>query len=225
MDSTLNATIFSGLRSKILSANSFRLSVLAATMLPIFIALGLQASPLMRVFPSIVSALYSSSLTAVFTIMGTISAAHVCSTAYLLFNPKEYIGVKNARLVLVLLPIGLLTATFIVLLVTPLWAAMIFMLIYIHYGMWHFGRQNLGVLSFVSRISRAKPMSDFERKTIMAGVLAGMSAAYSLFAPALMLNQKAFPFDVTDINSFFSSLWYIGAAINVILVPLTLWYV
>jgi hypothetical protein len=225
MNSTLTAIKVRAVGTRLLSANSFRVSVLAATILPIFIALGMQATPLMRVFPGIVTTFYSSSLAAVFTVMGTISAAHVCSTAYLLFNPKEYVGVKNATLVLVLIPIGLFTATFIVLLAMPLWTAMIFMLIYIHYGMWHFGRQNLGVLSFVSRISRAAPMNDFERKTIMAGVIAGMFAAYSLFAPALMLNQKAFPFDVTDINSFFSSLWYVGAAINVILVPLTLWYV
>jgi hypothetical protein len=217
---------------RIVSGNSFRLCVLAATMLPLLVAIGMQSSPFiiqsspfMRFAPNFVAGALSSSLTTTFVFMGTLSTAHVFSTAYLLFNPREYAGVKSAGTVFVLLPIVLIVLTFIILLTTQLWTAMIFMLVYIHYGMWHFGRQNLGVLSFVSRISLSRPMNQFERQTIMAGIIAGMTAAYSLFAPALMLNQKAFPFDVSSVNSIFSNLWWIGAAINVVLVPLVLLHV
>ena len=59
----------------------------------------------------------------------------------------------------------------------------------------------------------------------MGGVIAGMCAAYSLFAPTLMLNLNAFPFDVSNINDVFSKGWYLGAAINIVLVPLTIWHV
>jgi hypothetical protein len=156
--------------------------------------------------------------------MGTLSAAHVMSTSYLLFNPNEYRGVWRPALSLGAIPAVLFAVTFAVLLFLPLWAVLAYMLAYLHFGMLHFGRQNLGVLSFVSRIALRRPMSAFERRTIMAGVIAGIFATYSIFAPALGLSQKAFPFDVSRIEPVFSLGWYVGAAINVALVPTTLWY-
>lgn len=203
-----------------LSGSSFRASILVATLAPLAIALGMQLGSVAGVAPRF----YSISLAAALSLMGTLSATHVSATAYLLFNPKEYEGVRNPLIVLILIPGLLFATTFAVLLAAPLWATMIFMLVYIHYGMWHFGRQNLGVLSFVSRISLKRPMTAFERTTIMAGVIAGMSAAYCVFAPALMLNQKAFPFDLSIVNAPFSNLWYLGAAIMIGLVPTCLYY-
>jgi hypothetical protein len=203
-----------------LSGSSFRGCVLAATLAPVALALAMQFGSAVGVAPRF----FSSSLMATLSIMGTLSATHVCATAYLLFNPKEYEGVRSPLVVLIAIPALLLVTTFAMLIAAPLWATMIFMLLYIHYGMWHFGRQNLGVFSFVSRISLKRPMSRFERSTIMAGVIAGMAAAYSVFAPALMLDQKAFPFDLSVVNAPFSDLWYVGAAIMAALVPTSLYY-
>jgi hypothetical protein len=208
-----------GLRMR-LSGSSFRGCILAATLVPLTLALAMQFGSAVGVAPRF----FSSSLTATLSIMGTLSATHVCATAYLLFNPKDYDGVRSPLLVLVAIPGLLLVTTYAMLMAAPLWATMIFMLVYIHYGMWHFGRQNLGVFAFVSRISLKRPMSRFERSTIMAGVIAGMAAAYSVFAPALMLNQKAYPFDLSVINAPFSDLWYVGAAIMAALVPTSLYY-
>jgi len=203
-----------------LRGSYFRFFVLAATLLPLMVAFAMQIAPIVSVAPQF----YSTSLSTALVIMGTLSASHVCSTAYLLFNPSEYEGIRSPLLVLIAIPGFLLVTTFAMLMAAPLWATMIFMLVYIHYGMWHFGRQNLGVLSFVSRISLNRPMQPFERITIMAGVIAGMFAAYSLFAPALMLNQKVFPFDLSEVNEPFSRLWYLGAVIMAGLVPTSLCY-
>ena len=95
---------------QLVSGNSFRWCVLAATLLPLVVAFGMQVSPLLGLFPSVLSSVYSNSITTVFVLMGTLSSAHVFSTTYLLLNPKEYAGVKNASLMLVLLPILLIAA-------------------------------------------------------------------------------------------------------------------
>lgn len=207
---------------------AFRLSVIAATLLPLVVAIGIFA--LSRIpapgYRPIADLLRFGTVTAqtAFAVMGTLSAAHVMSTCYLLFNPSEYRGVWRPGASLVGIPLILVGATFFVLLALPLWAVLAYMLAYLHFGMLHFGRQNLGVLSFVSRISLRRPMRPFERRTIMAGVIAGMFATYSIFAPALGLNPKAFPFDVSRVEPIFSFFWYVGATINIVLVPVVLLY-
>lgn len=207
---------------------AFRIGVIGATLLPLSLALGSFLFALIASHaPRSLAYLFGfGSVTAaqVFAVMGTLSAAHVMSTSYLLFNPNEYRGVWRPGLSLIGIPLVLFGATFLVLLASPLWTVLAYMLLYLHFGMLHFGRQNLGVLSFVSRIALRRAMTPFERRTIMAGVIAGIFATYSIFAPALGLNQKAFPFDLTRIQPVFSSLWYVGAAINVVLVPVTLAY-
>jgi hypothetical protein len=196
------------------SGHWFRVWMIAATVLPFMIAIALVAQPPFA----------TRQLAAVFSIMGTLSAAHVASTAYILFNPADHVGVRSAHLTLVGIPLVLLITTFAVLLALPLWASMLFMLAYIHYGMWHFARQNLGVLSFISRISLGRPVDKFERTTIMVQVVAGMFAAYAVFAPALMLNPKVYPFDLSLIDPVFRRGWYVGLAMNVALVPAVIWH-
>jgi hypothetical protein len=206
----------------------FRIGIIAATILPLVVAVGIALLEVVSTHgPSPVSGFFqfgSVSLKAVLSIMATLSSAHVMSTGYLLFNPKECRGVWRPGLSLVAIPAVLFGATFFTLLALPLWAVLAYMLAYLHYGMFHFGRQNLGVLSFVSRIALHRPITPVERWTIMAGVIAGIFATYSIFAPALGLNPKVFPFDVSRIEPIFSSLWYVGAAINLGLVPFTLFY-
>jgi hypothetical protein len=210
------------------TGTAFRLSIIAATILPLGVALGIFLLSQLHAYAPrpIADLLRFGSVTAqgAFVVMGTLSAAHVMSTSYLLFNPNEYRGVWRPGVSLIGIPAILFCATFLVLLALPLWAVLAYMLAYLHFGMLHFGRQNLGVLSFVSRIALRRPMTPFERRTIMAGVIAGMLATYSIFAPALGLSPKAFPFDVSHIAPIFSFFWYVGAAINIVLVPVALLY-
>jgi hypothetical protein len=214
------------LRTPILGRGSlFRACILGATLAPFLTALAIRFEPqFVRHAPGALQAPLTLSIGTAFAWMGIISSAHVVSTSYLLLNPKEYYGVWKPWLSLVCIPLTLLAATFVVLLSLPLGAVLAYMIVYLHYGMWHFGRQNLGVLSFVTRVSLARPMNGFERRTIMAGVIAGISATYTVFAPAFGLSEKAFPFDLSNMPSVMSVGWHVGAIINAVLVPTTLWY-
>jgi len=167
----------------------------------------------------------SSNVLSVFTALSLLGGTHVMSTAYLYMTPNAFIGIPNWRLTLVAAPIALMAAVFVALMTFPIWALTLFMLVYIHFGIWHFGRQNLGVLSFAARISHRRPMDKFERWSIMAGVIAGMCAAYTTFAPSLMLDTQYYPVDGAWAAPFFSRLWYAGAAIYVALVVTTAGYV
>jgi hypothetical protein len=193
----------------------FRAAIIGATVVPFAVAIALAGQPPFG----------SSGLSAVLVLLGWLSTAHVMSTAYILFNPADHIGVRSPHLTLLAVPLLLLGATFTVLVALPLWAAMAFMLVYIHYGMWHFGRQNIGVLTFVSRISVARPVNRFERTTIMLQVVAGMFAAYAVFAPGLMLNPRVYPFDLSLFDPVLRLGWYVGLAINVVLVPAVVWHI
>jgi hypothetical protein len=187
----------------------FQISLLVATLLP-FCMVALPRS--------------ASALT-VITAISLLGGTHVMATAYLYAAPNAFVGIPNWKWTCVAAPIALMAAVFVALMAFPIWALAAFMLVYIHFGIWHFGRQNLGVVTFSTRIGRARPMNAFERWSIMAGVVAGMCAAYTTFAPSLMLNTSYFPVDASWAAPFFSRLWYLGAAIYVVIVPITLAYI
>src|SRR5262245_3175827 len=184
----------------------FLLTLLVATLLP-FAVVALPRLP---------------SVLAILTPVSLVSGTHVTATAYLYLAGDTFKGVPHWQLTVVAAPLLLMAAVFLAFLTFPLPALTVFMLIYIHFGLWHFGRQNLGVMTFATRISNKRPMDDFERRTIMAGVIAGMCAAYTAFAPGLTLNTTFFPIDVTPFAPTFTRLWYVGAAIYAVLIPLVL---
>ena len=104
----------------------------------------------------------------------------------------------------------------------PLWGVMVYMLAFVFYGMWHFGRQNLGIVSFATRIGQRRPMDRFERWTLFAGMLAGVLGGYRIFAPALLLHPQTWPVDLSAIDPLLSQLWYLGIALYAVLIPVTL---
>lgn len=183
---------------------AFQAALLLATLVP-FVAVALPRVPF------VIAAL---------TLLATVSGTHVMATIYLYLSRGSFSGVTNAGTTIFLSPAFAIAAVFIVLLAAPLTVTMAFMLVYIHFGVWHFGRQNLGVMAFSARISGRRPLSRFERFTIMTAVVAGVFGAYSAFAPALLLSPAFFPFDVGRVEPFMSRAWYIGAAIYVCLVPI-----
>lgn len=150
-------------------------------------------------------------------LIGTLSGTHVFATVYLLLDRRQHAGVANAGRNLYAIPAAIMLANMVAATALPLWALLCFMLFYIHYAMYHFGRQNLGVMAFSSMIGRGRPMSAFERRTIQAMVLAGMLGAYSVFAPALMLDQELYPLPVSYVDPVMSKLWYAGAALYAVL--------
>ena len=186
----------------------FQASLLVATLLP-FLTVALPRS---------------STALAVWAGISVLGGTHVMATTYLYTTPHAFAGIPGWKWSCVVAPIILMASVFLALMAFPAWALGAFMLVYVHFGIWHFGRQNLGVMTFSTRIGKGRPMSKFERMSIMIGVVAGMCAAYTAFAPALMLNPGWFPVDTAWAAPFFTRLWYVGAAIFVALVPTALTY-
>jgi len=189
-----------------LKGRVFQLALLVATLLPF----------------CMVTLPRSSDVLAVITAISLLGGTHVMATAYLFASPTAFVGVPHWQLTLVAAPLVLMAAVFVAVFAFPMWALVLFMLVYIHFGIWHFGRQNLGVVTFAVRISHGRPIDPFERRTIMAGVIAGMCAAYTAFAPSLMLNTNYFPIDAAWAAPIFSPLWYLGAVIYAALIPIAL---
>lgn len=161
-------------------------------------------------------------LPVIVTFIGTLSGTHVFASSYLLFQKSELTGVVNIKKNLVYIPILIFLTNVIVITSLPLFYVMIFKLFVIHYAMWHFGRQNLGVMAFASSITRNKPMELFERKSIVYAVIAGMAGAYSVFSPALMLNYEIFPFDLSFFENLGKYSFYFGMLIYIFLLPAVL---
>jgi hypothetical protein len=184
----------------------FEYALLLATLLPFAAVVMPRVSPVL----SLVTAL------------SLVSGTHVMATAYLYCSRAAFRGVPNWRLTVVAAPVLLMAAVFFAVLTFPLPLLMLFMLVYLHFGVWHFGRQNLGVLTFATRISQGRPIDRFERWTIMAGVVAGVCATYTAFAPGLSLNTALFPISIAPVAPVFSRLWYVGAAIYAVLIPVVL---
>lgn len=154
-----------------------------------------------------------------------VAAPHVLTTLYLVLDHRDLAGVSRPAMTIYAIPAALIVLNYAILLAAPPWAVLAYMLVYVHFSMWHFGRQNLGVVAFATRIASRRPMDSFERRTVMAGIIAGVLGGYHMFAPKLMLHPEAWPLDAAFIDPMFSRLWYGGIAIFVILVPLTLIHV
>jgi hypothetical protein len=154
-----------------------------------------------------------------------IAAPHVVATLYLVFDRRELAGVARPGLTIYAIPTALILLNYIVLFAAPLWAVLVYMLAFVHMSMWHFGRQNLGVVTFAMRISNGRAMDTFERRTITAGIIAGVLGGYHMFAPRLMLHPEAWPLDLQLVDPLFSRLWYGGIAIYAVLVPLTITHI
>lgn len=158
-------------------------------------------------------------------VLELLAAPHVFTTLYLLVDARELVGVPRPLLTLLAVPLLLMAATTAVLVSSPLWMVTAFMLFYTFFGMWHFGRQNFGVVAFATRISYRRPMGKFERHALNAGNIAGLLAGYHIFAPVMFtLNPQTWPLDLSRVDPVFSLFRYGGLAIYAVLIPCTLYY-
>lgn len=157
-------------------------------------------------------------------LLTAVSAPHVFTTLYLLLDRRNLAGIARPGLTIFAIPLALMAVNYAVLLAAPMWLVLAYMLAYVHFSMWHFGRQNLGVVTFATRVGNERRIGRFERWSVMAGVVAGVLGGYHIFAPGLMLNQNAWPLDLAFVDPIFSRLWYGGVAIYAILIPATVLY-
>lgn len=199
----------------LLTGRSFLLFMALATIGPVLLAVMHIA------MPGDVGRMGGSTL----RMLELLAAPHVFTTLYLLVDVRELVGVPRPLLTLLLIPIALMAITAAVLIASPLWMVIAFMLFYTFFGMWHFGRQNFGVVAFATRISHRRPMDRFERHALNAGNIAGLLAGYHIFAPVMFtLKPQTWPLDLSGIDPFFSLLRYGGLAIYAVLIPCTIFY-
>lgn len=154
-----------------------------------------------------------------------VAAPHVFATLYLLLDRGNLAGISKPGVTVFAIPVALMILNCAVLLAAPLWAVLAYMLVYVHISMWHFGRQNLGVVAFATRVGNGRPMDTFERRTLIAGTIAGVLGGYHMFAPTLMLHPGPWPLDLEFVDPLFSRLWWGGIAIYAILVPMAVAHV
>ncbi len=199
----------------LLTGRSFLLFMALATLGPVLLA------ALHLAIPGSVGLAGSNTL----RVLELLAAPHVFTTLYLLVDARELVGVPRPLLTLLVIPALLMIATAAILVASPLWMVTGFMLFYTFFGMWHFGRQNFGVVAFATRISYRRPMGRFERHALNAGNIAGLLAGYHIFAPVMFtLKPQTWPLDLSVIDPVFSLLRYGGLAIYAVLIPFTLYY-
>src|SRR5690349_5878817 len=152
-------------------------------------------------------------------LLNILAAPHVVTTLYLMLDRRQLEGVPNPAITVYLVPACLVLLALAMLLLAPLWAAAAFMLAFIFYTMWHFGRQNVGITALAARVAAMRPLDRFERWTLNAGMAAGILGAYRAFAPSLMLPPDRWPFDMARVDPLLSQLWLVGAALYIVLIP------
>jgi hypothetical protein len=161
-----------------------------------------------------------------FRLMNILAAPHVVTTVYLLIDRRQLEGVPRPALTVGLVPVGLMLLCLAVLMAAPLWLIELFMLAFVFYGTWHFGRQNVGIATFAARVGNGRPLERDERLMLNLGVLAGLLVTYRAFAPTLMLAPELWPFDLSPtgdlwfVEPVLSRLWYLGIGLYALLVPL-----
>ena len=154
-----------------------------------------------------------------FRLMNILAAPHVVTTIYLLVDRRQLEGVERPALTVGLVPALLMVVCVAVLMMAPLALAAVFMLGFVFYSTWHYGRQNVGIAAFATRVGDARPLEREERLMLNAGVLAGLLVSYRAFAPTLMLSPELWPFDLSFAEPVLSRLWYAGIALYALLIP------
>jgi hypothetical protein len=157
-----------------------------------------------------------------FRLMNILAAPHVVTTIYLLVDRRQLEGVERPALTVGLVPVALVLVCIGVLMAAPLWLVAVFMLGFVFYSTWHFGRQNVGIASFAARVGNGRPLGREERLILNLGVAGGLLVSYRAFAPTLMLAPEIWPFDLAFAEPVLARLWYAGVALYAVLVPVVL---
>jgi hypothetical protein len=152
-----------------------------------------------------------------------LAAPHVAATLYLFLERRDYAGIARPGLVLLAIPTALLVVTALVLILAPMPVVLGYVMLSVAFTIWHFGRQNFGLVSFANRIAGRRAGSRIERATLNLGLAAGVLGAYRAFAPqSFLLDPETWPLDVSQVDPVLSRLWYGGAVIHLVVVPITL---
>ena len=145
--------------------------------------------------------------------IGSLAGAHVFATTYLYFDRELPAGISQSVLKLAIIPLGIVVVNVFAVTALPLQALVWFMVFYAHYAMFHFGRQNVGVLSFSFLSTGQGPLTVTEKRIVNAVTVCGMCGALQVFAPGLMLDPSRYPFDLRIIQPAIPILFNVGAGL------------
>jgi hypothetical protein len=114
-----------------------------------------------------------------------LAAIHVPMTIYLLFDPEVRNMMRRHPIALVAMPgalfaLGVFVFTYLTYLVPDgrNWPLVWFLIVVLGWQYWHFGKQNVGVYSFVRTAQNSSSMSQAERRLIVASSALGVVAAF-----------------------------------------------
>lgn len=147
--------------------------------------------------------------------IGSLSGTHVFATTYLYFDRELPAGISQGVFKLTIIPLGIVAVNVFAVTALSLQALVWFMVFYAHYAMFHFGRQNVGVLSFSFLSTGQGPLTVMEKRIINAVTVCGMCGALQVFAPGLMLDPSLYPFDLSAIQPAIPILFNVGAGLYV----------
>jgi len=198
---------FGRLFEGVLTGRRFILALIVVSILPYAVYL-LSFSLQSFSFPNV-------SIVSLGVILAVISGTHVFSTVYLLANKNELYGVDHIGIKIVVIPALLISLCFIAHFFFNVIQLAMFLGLYALYGIYHFGRQNLGVHAFSCQIMIQRPMSGIEKKTIIAGIFSGIVYQFVKGAPAL-----AESFEV-DIDAYQTILKMLSGLVAVSFIAIT----
>jgi hypothetical protein len=143
-------------------------------------------------------------------LMALLGDSHAFATAYLYTQPGSFQGVPNRLALLVIVPAALIIFSIYAMTLMPSSALLWVMVVYVHYALFHFARQNIGLLSFVTLTSKRRSLQPVERGILNGVALCGMFGALKLYAPNLLLNPVRLPLDLSPITGAIPVLYDIG---------------
>lgn len=159
------------------------------------------------VVPFIVTGLIASGFTffgihILFIALFTLAGAHVPATFYLLSDSNIRKLFYQHKIRFIVIPILIILISFVVLTFASEVEAFLFILLYITYQAWHYGKQNVGVLVF-SRLADKKPaIQTWHRRLITAGIIAGILGSFEALRPSYTLDGSVFTFNFSWLSSW-----------------------
>ena len=141
---------------------------------------------------------------------GLTSDSHVFATGYLYLRPRNFDGIRYRWTLLYWMPAAIVGVNLWAVTMLPASQLMWLMIIYVHYALFHFARQNIGVLSFVTLTSTRRPLHRREKLILNGVAICGMLGALKLYAPGLLLNPEHFAFDLAPIAMAIEPLYIAG---------------
>ena len=145
------------------------------------------------------------------------SNAHVFSTLYLLGGAKQLKGVQRAGLKILAVPLAFFALNVGLAYAFGPLALTAVLPLFVVYGTYHFGRQNLGVHAYACRITQGRAMSAVERRTIVAGVFCGIVQSFVILVTPLFGRKIVSPQTLDAFGAALRILVVVGyAAISVV---------